>query len=60
MSNLDRSEISRALAKALAFKQCGKHYRASQWAARLVQLLDAADILTTEGTSGARVAELEG
>lgn len=42
---LDRSEISRALAKAIAYKQCGKDAKANAWAARLVELLGAAEIL---------------
>lgn len=45
MSPLDRSEINRALAKAVAFKQCGKHAAAELWAARLLGLLECADIL---------------
>ena len=42
---IDRSEVSRALAKAIAYKACGKDVQASRWAARLVQLLECADIL---------------
>lgn len=42
---IDRSEVSRALAKAIAFKQCGKHREAKVWAARLVHLLECAEIL---------------
>lgn len=43
---MDRSEISRAVAKAIAFKQCGKDAEADKWAARLVQLLECEGILT--------------
>jgi hypothetical protein len=43
---IDRSEVSRALAKAIAYKQCGKQAEAEAWAARLVVLLECADILT--------------
>jgi hypothetical protein len=43
---IDRVEISRALAKALAFKQCGQQRKAEAWAAILVDLLACADILT--------------
>ena len=43
---MDRSAISRALAKALAYKQCGKDRAAEAWAAKLVRLLECADILT--------------
>ncbi len=42
---IDRSEVSRALAKAIAFKNCGKHRKASAWAAELVRLLECSDIL---------------
>lgn len=45
MQQLDRSEISRALAKAIAYKQCGKQAEAEQWAAQLVKLLECAEIL---------------
>ena len=45
---LDRSEINRALSKAIAFKQCNKHAEARAWAAELVRLLDVADILSAE------------
>lgn len=43
--NLDRSAIARALAKAIAFKQCGQHDKAEAWAAELVRLLECAAIL---------------
>lgn len=42
---IDRSEISRAVAKAIAYKQCGKQADAEAWARKLVQLLECADIL---------------
>lgn len=42
---MDRSAISRALAKALAYAQCGKQAKADQWAAELVRLLGSAGIL---------------
>lgn len=42
---MDRSEIYRALAKAIAFKQCGKQTEAERWAAELVRALECADIL---------------
>jgi hypothetical protein len=45
---MDRSEINRALAKAIAYKQCGKDADARQWARELVTLLECADILTAE------------
>lgn len=45
---LNRSEISRALAKAIAYKQCGKHSEAELWAARLLGLLECADIINPD------------
>ena len=42
---IDRSEVSRAMAKALAYKQCGKQREAEQWARELVRLLECAEIL---------------
>lgn len=45
---IDRQEVNRALAKAIAFKQCGKHAEASAWAVRLVELLDCAGIVSTD------------
>jgi hypothetical protein len=47
--SIDRSEVSRALAKAIAYKQCGKQVEAEQWAAKLVRLLECADILKNGG-----------
>lgn len=42
---MDRSAINRALAKAMAFKACGKDEEAKQWAREVVRLLECADIL---------------
>lgn len=42
---IDRSEVSRALAKAIAYKQCGKQKEATDWARKLVELLECAEIL---------------
>ncbi len=42
---LNRSDIARALAKAIAYKCCGKETEARQWARELVRLLEVADIL---------------
>ena len=47
---IDRTELSRALAKAIAFKQCGKHREATEWAAKLVWLLDCQEILDASTT----------
>jgi hypothetical protein len=43
---MDRREINRALAKAIEFKQCGKDAEAAEWARKLVELLECAEILT--------------
>lgn len=43
--SIDRSAVSRALAKALAFKGCGQDAKAEQWARELVRLLECAAIL---------------
>ena len=48
--SIDRSEVSRALAKALAFKACGKQAEAEDWARELVRLLECADILKESDT----------
>lgn len=42
---INRSEVSRALAKAIAFKQCGKEAEAQEWARKLVRQLELAEIL---------------
>jgi len=42
---IDRSALATAQAKAIAFKQCGKHDQAEAWARELVRLLGCADIL---------------
>ena len=42
---LNRSEIARALAKAIAYKACGKQADAAHWARELVRLLQCAEIL---------------
>ena len=42
---VDRSEASRALAKAIAYKNCGKDKEAAEWARQLVIILEAAEIL---------------
>ena len=42
---IDRSEVSRCLAKALAYKNVGKDQEAAQWARQLIRALQLADIL---------------
>lgn len=49
---IDRSAVAQALAKAIAYKQCGKQFEAEQWAARLVALLECADILNHVAREG--------
>ncbi len=48
MADIDRSEASRTLAKAIAFKSCGKDIEANEWARKLVRILGAAEILRGE------------
>lgn len=45
---IDRSEVSRALAKAIAYKAVGKDSDAESWARKLVELLECANILKGE------------
>lgn len=42
---VNRSEVSRALAKAIAYKGCGQDAEAARWARQLVELLECAEIL---------------
>lgn len=42
---IDRSVAARALAKAIAYKACGKDSEASSWARELVRILQCSDIL---------------
>ena len=42
---IDRSKIAQAVAKAIAYKICGKEREAREWARELVRLLEVADIL---------------
>lgn len=42
---IDRSQAARELAKAIAYKACGKDAEAADWARRLVQTLECAEIL---------------
>jgi hypothetical protein len=51
---MDRSEINRALAKAMAYKNCGKDTEAAEWARRLVELLECAEILGDEPAGAMR------
>lgn len=42
---IDRSKVSQALAKAIAYKNCGKDTDAEEWARELIRLLEMANIL---------------
>jgi hypothetical protein len=42
---IDRSEVARALAKSIAYKNCGKHKEAEDWARKLIKLLELSNIL---------------
>jgi hypothetical protein len=42
---IDRAEVARALAKAIAYKAVGKDQEAADWARRLVRLLELSEIL---------------
>jgi hypothetical protein len=43
-----RSELAQALAKAVAYRDCGKPAQAAEWAAKLVGMLEAQQILLPE------------
>ena len=45
---IDRSKVSQALAKAIAYKNCGKDQDAAQWAKQLIVLLECAEILKVD------------
>lgn len=45
---INRTETARALAKALAYQDCGKQAAAARWAAILVNLLECEGILMPE------------
>ena len=43
-----RSELAQALAKAVAYRDCGKPEAAAEWAAKLVGMLESHRILRPE------------
>lgn len=47
-SRATRSELAQALAKAVAYRDCGKPDDAAQWAAKLVRMLESERILAPE------------
>ena len=53
---IDRSEAARALAKAIAYAECGKRDLADEWARELIVLLAAHRILNVEALQSARAA----
>lgn len=53
---VDRKAIATALAKAQAYRQCGKQAECERWAAELVRLLGCAGILRDNGPT---LAEME-
>jgi len=48
---IDRSEVSRALAKAIAYKNCNQDAKAEQWAIKLVRMLECEEILSHLATA---------
>lgn len=52
MKRETRSDINRALAKAIAFEDCGQHKEAENHARELIRLLGCANILTSDTVSG--------
>ena len=42
---IDRSAVAQSLAKAIAYKNCGTDREALEWARRLIEQLECADIL---------------
>lgn len=53
---IDRTAVSRALAKAIAYKHCNKHAEAELWAARLLGLLECAEIINPDRIGLTRAA----
>lgn len=45
IEDIDRSEVARCLAKAIAYKRCGKDGEAAHWARKLIEALELAQIL---------------
>lgn len=43
---IDRSEVNRALAKAIAYKHCGKDQMAHAWAVELIRILECSQVLS--------------
>ena len=45
ITTTDRQLINQVLAKAIAYKNCGKEQDAAQWAIKLIELLELKQIL---------------
>lgn len=45
---IDRTNAARALAKAMAYKDCGKDSEAEKWAIQLIRELQCTGILNAE------------
>lgn len=54
MDRNDRSAINRALAKAIAYRDCGDQEKAEHWARELVVLLECARILAADPSTPGR------
>ncbi len=46
--SIDRTEVARSLAKAIAYKERGDHAKAAEWARKLIHQLESAEILASE------------
>ena len=57
---IDRSEVNRALAKAIAYKQCGKDQLAEAWACKLIDLLECASIIAADYRAFAEKRGIDG
>ena len=44
ITNAERTLLNQALAKAIAYKNCGEQHKAESWAAKIIYLLDVMDL----------------
>lgn len=51
MDKNTRSEINRALAKSIAYRDCGNETLAAEWAGYLVHLLECSRILALDANT---------
>ena len=49
ITNEERTRINQALAKVIAYRNCGKDNDADAWAATLLDLLESSHLLSSEG-----------